>query len=327
MATTQIKKDPAPDHLKSLVGRMAAEYGVDRDKFYATLANSIFAQGAKDRDGKLQPKVPTPEEMLALLVVCDKFKLDPFTRQIFAFSSKRGKIVPIVSIDGWLSIINRQPDYDGLEVVESQNLVQIGEVKIPEFCTVKIYRKSLSRPITISEYASEVFVPTNDVWRKYPRRMLRHKAIVQAARVAFSISGIYDRDDAMSIAANEDVVDVSAREVGTETAAAPERPHRTIAYKSRKELDGALDAAVKSALLRGDWTAAEKWVRETLEGTQRDYGLAYLEDRREQMKPQQAVPEVRKPDAASLSTQAPGKAPLDDEPPMPPAPVFGDMAF
>ncbi|MBM6705320.1 recombinase RecT, partial [Sutterella massiliensis] len=126
------------------------------------------------------------------------------------------------------------------------------------FCTVKIYRKSLSRPITISEYASEVFVPTNDVWRKYPRRMLRHKAIVQAARVAFSISGIYDRDDAMSIAANEDVVDVSAREVGTETAAAPERPHRTIAYKSRKELDGALDAAVKSALLRGDWTAAEK---------------------------------------------------------------------
>ncbi|MBM6705253.1 recombinase RecT, partial [Sutterella massiliensis] len=138
MATAQIKKDPAPDHLKSLVGRMAAEYGVDRDKFYATLANSIFAQGAKDRDGKFQPKVPTPEEMLALLVVCDKFKLDPFTRQIFAFSSKRGKIVPIVSIDGWLSIINRPPDYDGLEVVESQNLVQIGEVKIPEFCTVKI---------------------------------------------------------------------------------------------------------------------------------------------------------------------------------------------
>lgn len=109
MATTQIKKDPAPDHLKSLVGRMAAEYGVDRDKFYATLANSIFAQGAKDRDGKFQPKVPTPEEMLALLVVCDKFKLDPFTRQIFAFSSKRGKIVPIVSIDGWLSIINKTP--------------------------------------------------------------------------------------------------------------------------------------------------------------------------------------------------------------------------
>ncbi|MBM6705293.1 hypothetical protein H6A60_12545 [Sutterella massiliensis] len=45
------------------------------------------------------------------------------------------------------------------------------------------------------------------------------------------------------------------------------------------------------------------------------------------MKPQQAVPEVKKPDAASLSTQAPAKSPLDDEPPMPPAPVFGDMAF
>ena len=43
-------------------------------------------------------------------------------------------------------------------------------------------------------------MPT-EVWRKYPRRMLRHKTIVQAARVAFSISGIYDREEGESIAA------------------------------------------------------------------------------------------------------------------------------
>ena len=46
---TQIRRTAVPDQLNSLVGRMAAEYGVDKAKLYSTLANSIFAQGGKDR--------------------------------------------------------------------------------------------------------------------------------------------------------------------------------------------------------------------------------------------------------------------------------------
>lgn len=322
----------APEQLNSLVGRMAAEYGVDKDKFYKTLANSVFAQTIRDRNGVMQPKAPTPEEMLALLVICDRFKLDPFMREIYAFSN-RGRIVPIVSIDGWLSIINRQPDYDGLSVEDSPNLVKIGTVSVPEFCRVSIYRKSLSRPIVISEYASEAFVPASEVWKKYPRRMLRHKAIIQAARVAFSISGIYDRDDAMSIVSGEsEVIDVASHEIrtnGPQTAQRVERPRRSIAFKSREEIDGALESAIKSALMRKNWSVAEQWVNASLEGTQREYGLAYLEDRRRQLlEKEQATgdesqPQSEEPAGPSQTAQA---VP-DEEPPMPPAANFEDLPY
>lgn len=94
----------------NLMARMAAEYGVDKDKLAKTLSTTIFGQ----KEGN-QIIPPTPEEMMTLLVICDQYKLNPFTRQVYAFA-KGGKVVPIVSIDGWLAIINRQPDYDGLTI-------------------------------------------------------------------------------------------------------------------------------------------------------------------------------------------------------------------
>lgn len=336
----QIRRTAVPDQLNSLVGRMAAEYGVDKAKLYSTLANSIFAQSGKDRNGSYQVKTPTPEEMMSLLIVADRFKLDPFTKQIFAFSS-RGKVVPIVSVDGWLALLNRQPDYDGLTVEFSNDLVEIGGVKLPEYCQVSIHRKSLTRPVVISEYATEVFQPT-EVWKKYPRRMMRHKAIIQCARIAFSISGIYDREEAENIVAGagEDVIDVpvsgpasdssvSSASSGSLSKAAPAR--RSIAYKSKADIDAALESAVKIALMRNNWSIAEQWVNSSLEGTQREYGLAYLEDRRARLaefgkKDEQNAEAEAAPAPETPSVPAP-RAPAKEEPPMPPAPSFDEMPY
>ena len=336
----QIRRTAVPDQLNSLVGRMAAEYGVDKAKLYSTLANSIFAQGGKDRNGSYQVKTPTPEEMMSLLIVADRFKLDPFTKQIFAFSS-RGKVVPIVSVDGWLALLNRQSDYDGLTVEFSNDLVEIGGVKLPEFCRVSIHRKSLTRPVVISEYATEVFQPT-EVWKKYPRRMMRYKAIIQCARIAFSISGIYDREEAENIVAGagEDVIDVpvsgsasdssvSSASSGSLSKATPAR--RSIAYKSKADIDAALESAVKIALMRNNWSIAEQWVNSSLEGTQREYGLAYLEDRRARLaesgkKDEQIAEAEAAPAPETPSVPAP-RAPAKEEPPMPPAPSFDEMPY
>lgn len=346
---TQIRRTAVPDQLNSLVGRMAAEYGVDKAKLYSTLANSIFAQGGKDRNGSYQVKTPTPEEMMSLLIVADRFKLDPFTKQIFAFSS-RGKVVPIVSVDGWLALLNRQPDYDGLSVEFSNDLVEIGGVKLPEFCQVSIFRKSLTRPVVISEYATEVFQPT-EVWKKYPRRMMRHKAIIQCARIAFSISGIYDREEAENIVAGtgEDVIDIpvsnSASGVSPSTAstasttltassgalpkAVPAR--RSISFKSKEEIDAALESAVKSAVMRNNWSIAEQWVNSSLEGTQREYGLAYLEDRRARLaesgKKDEQIGEAEAAPAPETPAVPTPRAPVTEEPPMPPAPSFDEMPY
>jgi len=36
-------------------------------------------------------------------------------------------------------------------------------------------------------------------WKSHPRRMLRHKALIQCARLAFGYTGIYDEDEAQRI--------------------------------------------------------------------------------------------------------------------------------
>ena len=63
---------------------------------------------------------------------------------------------------------------------------------------MEIYRKDRKFPVTVSESMAECFRAT-DPWKTHPARMLRHKAIIQAARIAFGFTGIYDPDEADAI--------------------------------------------------------------------------------------------------------------------------------
>src|SRR3546814_18172510 len=45
-------------------------------------------------------------------------------------------------------------------------------------------------------------------WQSHPRRMLRHKATIQCARLAFGFGGIYDQDEAERIVESR-VIDVA----------------------------------------------------------------------------------------------------------------------
>ena len=161
---------------KRLVQVMADKYNLDPAKLLPVLKDTCF-KGATD------------EQMVALLVVSNEYSLNPFTREIYAFPAKGGGIVPVVGIDGWLRIINEHPDFDGMEVAMPED---------GQACTVSIHRKSRKLPTIITEYLDEVKRNT-DPWKDMPKRMLRHKAIIQCARVAFSFSGIKDEDDAGDI--------------------------------------------------------------------------------------------------------------------------------
>ena len=55
-----------------------------------------------------------------------------------------------------------------------------------------------------------------DPWNQMPRRMLRHKAIIQCGRIAFGFSGIYDPDDAEYMAT---VIDITPRKQKPEVSA------------------------------------------------------------------------------------------------------------
>jgi phage recombination protein Bet len=171
----EFKQEP-----KSLVVQFANKYSVDPDKLLSTLKSTAFKQQGQNQVSN--------EQMMALLVVASQYNLNPFTREIYAFP-QNGGVVPIVPIDGWMKIINNHPNFDGMQFRDQFNdkgdLVAI---------TCAMFRKDRSHPVEVTEYMSECSRNT-DPWKKWPARMLRHKAAIQAARYAFSFSGIYDPDE------------------------------------------------------------------------------------------------------------------------------------
>ena len=63
-----------------------------------------------------------------------------------------------------------------------------------------MYRWDRRVPTSVREYLLEVR-GLSAGWITHPRRMLRHKSMVQCARLSFGLVGIYDADEAESKAA------------------------------------------------------------------------------------------------------------------------------
>lgn len=176
---TAVTKAAASGQLmpRSIIADMAERFGMEKEAFESTLMKTVMpANGA------------SKEQVAAFLVVAKHYDLNPFTREIFAFPAKGGGIQPVVSIDGWLKILNANPYYDGMEFkdhVEDGELVAI---------TCRIHHKHRTRPIEVTEYMAECKRNT-DPWRQWPVRMLRHKSVIQCARYAFGFSGIIEPDE------------------------------------------------------------------------------------------------------------------------------------
>lgn len=176
---------------RSVLVDMSMRYGMEPAAFEATVRATCMKP---DKNGK----VPSREEFAAFLLVAKEYNLNPLLKEIYAFPAKGGGIVPIVSVDGWVNLINTQAALDGIEfAVEHDD--KGGLVSI----TCRIYRKDRSRPIEVTEYLSECIRSTEPWQMKH--RMLRHKALIQCARYAFGFAGIYDEDEGEKIAAMRDV--------------------------------------------------------------------------------------------------------------------------
>jgi phage recombination protein Bet len=150
-------------------------------------------------------------QMTALMVVANQYALNPWTKEIYAFPDKNNGIVPVVGVDGWARIINSHPQFDGIEFEQDA-----------ESCTCIIYRKDRARPIKVTEYLSECGRGTGP-WQSHPRRMLRHKATIQCARLAFGYGGIYDQDEAECI-----VKSIEPRNMGEAEVVPPAQQARAV---------------------------------------------------------------------------------------------------
>ena len=179
--------------LQVLTAKMATTFDMGTNngaELIATLKATAFKSGTQVTDA----------QMTALMVVANQYGLNPWTKEIFAFPDKGG-IVPVVGVDGWARIINNHPQFDGIEFEQDA-----------DSCTCIIYRKDRNRPIKVTEYMDECKRGTGP-WQSHPRRMLRHKAMIQGARLAFGYGGIYDQDEAERIVESSPVKYMGPAEV------------------------------------------------------------------------------------------------------------------
>ena len=140
----------------------------------------------------------TQLDLERLLLAAEVNGLSPTGREIFLVPSG-GVLEPatvVVGVDGWSRIINTHKQFAGMRFKESDELVE----GVPSWTECTMYRWDRRVPTSVREYLVEVR-GVSAGWITHPRRMLRHKAMVQCARLTFGLIGIYDADEAMSKAA------------------------------------------------------------------------------------------------------------------------------
>lgn len=153
----------------------------------------------------------TPYDVFSFLLTCQKLGLNPMLKQIYGFES-RGKVVTIISVDGWIEIANRHPQYDGSEyeyaepvdktlsynkVTFDNGFRKVTTVslkrKVSDWMRCKIYRKDRSHPIVFTTFFDEANTGT-EPWATMPMQMLQNRAMVNAIKKAFGVNA-YTPDD------------------------------------------------------------------------------------------------------------------------------------
>ena len=182
-------------------------------------------------------------QMTALLIVANQYGLNPWTKEIYAFPDKNNGIVPVVGVDGWARIINEHPQFDGEEFEYGPAFTHKGKT-VHEWIECVIYRKDRSKPTRIREFFDEVSRDNAIPWQSHPKRMHRHKSLIQCARLAFGFGGIYDQDEAERIVER----DMGNAEVVTERKTEALPPYQQAEFSKNLDIwrkaiaDGKADA-------------------------------------------------------------------------------------
>lgn len=231
----------------------------------------------------------TDAQLSALLIVANQYKLNPWTKEIYAFPDKKNGIIPVVSVDGWARIINSHPAFDGMDFAFSEQMVTMEGAgsPAPAWTECVIHRKDRSHPTVIREFLDEVyrepFKPkdggyvTKGPWQTHPKRFSRHKAMIQCARMAFGFGGIYDDDEASRIMENTQpakVIDPNTGEISDKTASPNKTASlplytdedfeknmviwRKVIASNKKDVAGVLATVATIATLTDDQVAAIK---------------------------------------------------------------------
>lgn len=142
----------------------------------------------------------TQVDLETLLLAAERLGLNPLGRDMYLLREGDGFEAPalvVLGVDGWSRILNGHKKFAGMQFSESEELVD----GVPKWIECTLHRWDRRVATTVREHFDEVR-GSSTPWLTHPRRMLRHKALVQCARLAFGLVGIYDHDEAQRIASN-----------------------------------------------------------------------------------------------------------------------------
>lgn len=191
---------------------LATNLQVDPKELKTLLKSTIFGAVRVDKDNYREP---TDAEITAIVAVSNAYNLNPIIKEIYAYpDTKRGRIVPVVSTDGWNRLMTTHREYKThyykwADDMETPN----GGKPCPVWCEIHIVKKDGSEVI-VREFLDECYVDTSyqSPWKTHTKRMLRHKTKIQGAREAFGFGGIYDKDEAERIVLSEDDISITDAE-------------------------------------------------------------------------------------------------------------------
>lgn len=202
--------------LTNLSSKLAERFGMGTDGDVVSILKATAFKGPA-----------TDAQLVALMVVAQQYGLNPFTKELYAFPDKNNGIVPVVGVDGWSRIINSHPQFDGIDFEQDE-----------ASCTCTIHRKDRGHPIRVTEYMVECKRPVGP-WQSHPYRMLRHKALIQCARLAFGFVGIFDQDEA------ERIIEAEVKEVPRHSPTRNVEEVSSITQEREMQLRAAADMAVE----------------------------------------------------------------------------------
>lgn len=168
-----------------------------------------------------QDKPPLAGHLEMVIAICEKHNLNPLLGELYIRHDGSGAIYPTLTADGWYNLVNSHPECDGYEFVESDEMIQLPDNPYNQNGNMplayskigcRIFRKGRQHAPIIYEYVAEVFNPNNPAWFTHPNRLLRHKSFSQAARIVFSLSGIYEPEEVDRIISSKNVEESKADE-------------------------------------------------------------------------------------------------------------------
>lgn len=126
------------------------------------------------------------EQIKLLIVLAQKYNLDPFKREIWATTTGI-----LIARDGFLTFAHRSGDFDGMDTDFGFD----GHGNL-ESATTTVWNKKMSHPIKFTAYYKEYgYGKKSPTWVNMPKVMLQKCAEANALRRAFGITGLYDETE------------------------------------------------------------------------------------------------------------------------------------